>query len=1023
MNYNRQRERLRQAIGRQLEGEIERSIAESDCGEVDQIIAKICRSAIWRKFQKSYLLNLDQNGNQGPSPPFQDRGSDVDVGVRPRNGSTISFASLVTESSFNRDEINLTPERIHEVCNLIRSPTPSSKLHAIDILNSLSCFENVVTSDEWPVLEERIRSLFSHPSEVVKRETLRLFWAMLSSGGIVFEKSYTSLLLAARDQVCGKINRSSKSRAPNPTIDIVDILNTYHRNLPHHWLRFHRKALKHVIEETLAFMDDSIYENFSCVWKALAASDRHAVWLGNWTFGSESRAVVFESMANHTNILLHSVQLVTNFKRFPDLCKRHTDSHVYAACILLRTIRYEKGRALVTSLGSSATSDKAWFDVLMQVILFSKVLWASKYEQFMEFLPVLSEIVGVVCSAEENPMCPQRADSLISNFVETSRNLSDDCCPTHILSKCLKAICSSPVGLALIMKSSYKACRVCQIILSITKRAIEQTDDDKLCKMCVSSLLEVCAHIVGNPDYLLSEGCAATVKLLLSASRLAASQELSLEKSMTKFIASLFSTSLGTALVCVGTVPQSCERTLLKQADIYNKLKYFSMQVSPHYPREHIVLELCDYLWTSASEPDPKFELESMQEKLLCLMSSFRHCRALLAQKADSQDVVLWNEIVFLPRDHVPSEENLVLSLGVLKGLLCCLKTYTFLSARYSVDKRLQDLLVEFLNDDGKLMLSEISVAVTEMQKCIALYGQLLTQKGPPRQKSAVFAPSKSFTISLKHAHQKKKEFDAFLVTGTIHSAAFIDFIDFEDAQAHPTTLLLKPMTAEQDCGIRLTIACGLRLGLLSSEEPAHAQKLENLIRNSRNFYGASCSRDSYDFLLATIFLLLQGDERKSFQLHKFLCDRDCYFLYFPDMYGICDTLLCAALCQLFEVVLREHLPRLYHAFQMSRCAPSGIFRHWVGQFFWNYLDFDQISAVLLMVVVHGGEHLLYVCVCILRHVEDSLLRGFSEGCFVLMLREAQADGFRLSSCVDFIRTLSLQYRGLVQRTLSMYKH
>lgn len=1022
MNYNWQRERLRQAIGRQLEAEIERSIGESERREVDDIAAKICRSAKWRKFQKSYLLNLDPNGNQGPSPPFRYRGRDVSA--RPRNGSTSSFASIVTESSFGRDDINLTPERIHEVCSLIRSSTPSSKLHAIDILNSLSCFEDVVTSEEWPVLEERIRSLFSHPSEVVKRETLRLFWTMLSSGGIVFEKSYTSLLLAARDQVCSKISRSSLRRSPSSAaVDIVDILNTYHRNLPRHWLRFHRKALKHVIEETLAFMDDGIYDNFSCIWKALSASDCHAVWLGNWTVGAESRAVVFGSMAGHTNILLYSVQLVTNFKKFPDLCKRHASSHVYAACLLLRTVRYEMGRALVTSLGSSAMSDKAWFDVLTQVILFSKVLWASKYEKFMEFLPVLAEIVGVVCSAEENPMCPQRADSLIGSFVETSRNLSDERCPTHILSKCLKSMCSTPVGLSLIMKSSYRACRVCQVVLSFTKRAIERTKDDKLCKTCVSSLLEVCAHIAGNPDYLLLEGCAATVRILSSVSQLTASQEETLEKSLAKFVASLFSTSLGTALLCVGTLSHSCERTLMKQADIYNKVKYCSVYMSPLYSQENIVLELHDYFWTSESEPVLRFELESAQEKLLCLMSSFRQCRALLARKADSLDRVLWNEIVFLPTNYVPTEDNLVLSLGVLKGLLCCLKTYTFLNARYFVEKRLQELLVEFLNDDGKLMVNEVSVVVMEIQKRIALYGQLLTQRGHTKLKNAVHVSSKLFTITLKHAHQRKREFDTFLVTNAIHSAAFVDFIDFEDGQTYPMTLLAKPMTDEQNCGIQLTIACGLRLGLLSLEERAHAQKLENLVRNSRNFYGASCSKDSYDFLLATIFLLLQGNECKSFQLHKFLCDRDCYFLYFHDMYGICDTLVCAAFCQLFEVVLREHLPRLYHAFQMSRCATSSIFKHWVGQFFWNYLDFDQISAVLLMVVVHGGEHLLYVCVCILRHVEESLLKGFNEGCFVLTLREIQAEGFRLSSWVDFIHALSLQYHDLVQKTLSMYKH
>ncbi|KAH7957408.1 hypothetical protein HPB52_018569 [Rhipicephalus sanguineus] len=98
--------------------------------------------------------------------------------------------------------VALSADHIREVCNLIRSPSPSSKLHAIEILNNVSNYENLVACDEWPMLDERIRSLLLHPSTVIKRETLRLLWTMMQSGGVVFEHTYTSLLQAARDQVC-----------------------------------------------------------------------------------------------------------------------------------------------------------------------------------------------------------------------------------------------------------------------------------------------------------------------------------------------------------------------------------------------------------------------------------------------------------------------------------------------------------------------------------------------------------------------------------------------------------------------------------------------------------------------------------------------------------------------------------------------------------------------------------------------------------------------------------------------------
>lgn len=529
MNNKERQEELRKAIARQLQGELQHCIDESDKRNIDQIFDRISRSDVWRKFQKAYLLNLDPNeyrdNRQQPEVP-RDDGT---VGLRPRNGSTVSLGSFLTESSYNRDEFDLSPEQIHELCNLFRSSTPSSKLHAVDILNNLSSFENVVTSDEWPVLEEQIRSMLWHPSTIVKRETLRLYWVMLSSGGVVFEKAYSSLLMAANKQVCTQVRLSAVGPSPHSPIDIVSILNTYHKNIPRHWLRFPRKSIRHVIEQTLTFMDDGIYENFTRVWKAFAVVDCHAVWLGNWLFGSESRAVLFESLVGHTNILLHSVQLVTNFRKFPELCERNTSSHVYAASFLVRVLRYEAGQGIVGSLGSNAVSKKTWFDVLIQVVLFTKVIWTYKYEKFSDYLPLLAETVSAVCSLTDGSIAPQQADTLVSNLAEISKSLPSERCSTHILSACLRSATWTTTGLALITNSRYRACRSDRVIFFITKRAVERSCGDTLCVECSSNLLEVCARIVRDPNYLLSDGCATCVRLLASVLEQSNSQEQSIQ--------------------------------------------------------------------------------------------------------------------------------------------------------------------------------------------------------------------------------------------------------------------------------------------------------------------------------------------------------------------------------------------------------------------------------------------------------------------------------------------------------------
>ncbi|KAL3185666.1 hypothetical protein MRX96_028574 [Rhipicephalus microplus] len=783
MSYRNEREELSKAIARHLSIDIEQLITQSDVKTVEHIVSQVGRTERWRKFQKSYLLRMDPNqSDEGKDFIAQSRRESAGTSKEgiTRRDSTASIASILSESSLTGGDVALSTDHIREVCNLIRSPSPSSKLHAINILNNVSNYENLVACDEWPVLDERIRSLLLHPSTVIKRETLRLFWTMMSSGGVVFERTYTSLLQAAKDQVCKRAT-SQKGNSATAPVDVVELLNVYHRNLPRQWLRFPRKALRHVIEQTLALMDDCIYDNFSRVWKSFAKADTQAAWLGNWLHGAESRAVVFECLAGHANILLHAVQLVSNYKKFPDLCQRNTASHVYAACVLLRVLTYKAGRDLFDSLSSGGNSEKTWFDVFLKVVLFAKVLWGSKYEKFSLLLNVMTRVLSLISSLTETQMLPHQAETLISSLVDSSKSSPNGQCSTHILSECLDAICSSSSGLILITNCMYKACRVPQIILSSTKRAIERRKEHGLCTRCVSNFLRASGRIVQDPGYLLSGGCAGVVRLLSCASELVAVADDELKRSLTGFVKALLTTSLGTALLCVGTVPEAYEKIVLDITDVSEKVKYCTLHMPSHYSLDDLVLCASQCIWSSKCEL--RSSPERVQEQLLHMMSPFRQCKKLLGKNAQDSAGSLWNAVILVASEHCLSEEQLVVALSVLKSLVCCLKTYVFLDSRYSVCQSIQELKADFCNNEGKPILCEVTLKANEVEERIKSFSRSKALALP--QTSQAFTGRKKVRIiGLRYARNMKEDFEALLLDNDISAAGFSDIIDF-DGQRH----------------------------------------------------------------------------------------------------------------------------------------------------------------------------------------------------------------------------------------------
>ena len=114
-------------------------------------------------------------------------------------------------------------------------------------------------------------------------------------------------------------------------------------------------------------------------------------------------------------------------------------------------------------------------------------------------------------------------------------------------------------------------------------------------------------------------------------------------------------------------------------------------------------------------------------------------------------------------------------------------------------------------------------------------------------------------------------------------------------------------------------------------------------------------SYPSYDWFVATVFLIFKGDKQQTIKF---------------SLNGI--NLSLPTTCQFIELILKIEQPLVFSAFRMSGIAPSQICSHWLKQCFWNYLDWNDIMLYLSICIIFGIDYQAYVCVAVLKHLNQN---------------------------------------------------
>uniref|UniRef100_A0A8C1W0P3 Protein broad-minded n=1 Tax=Cyprinus carpio TaxID=7962 RepID=A0A8C1W0P3_CYPCA len=189
-----------------------------------------------------------------------------------------------------------------------------------------------------------------------------------------------------------------------------------------------------------------------------------------------------------------------------------------------------------------------------------------------------------------------------------------------------------------------------------------------------------------------------------------------------------------------------------------------------------------------------------------------------------------------------------------------------------------------------------------------------------------------------------------------------------------------------------------------------------------------SCFQDGYpghDWFASTVFLLMHGDVGRSLSLLlRFSRLLPSAFLWPPRLHssvhlpieiaqsGIHPIYSCTA--HYVEMLLKAEVPLVFSAFRMSGFTPSQICIQWLGQCFWNYLDWPEVCHYVAICVIMGPDYQVYMCISALRHLQQDILQHTQTQDLQVFLKEEPIHGFRVSNYLEYMEGLERNYRSMV---------
>eukprot|EP00049_Salpingoeca_infusionum_P014539 m.274664 g.274664 ORF g.274664 m.274664 type:complete len:1508 (+) comp15688_c0_seq2:226-4749(+) len=98
--------------------------------------------------------------------------------------------------------------------------------------------------------------------------------------------------------------------------------------------------------------------------------------------------------------------------------------------------------------------------------------------------------------------------------------------------------------------------------------------------------------------------------------------------------------------------------------------------------------------------------------------------------------------------------------------------------------------------------------------------------------------------------------------------------------------------------------------------------------------------------------------------------------------------------CTMVEALCLAELPCVTAALQLAGSSPSYYASMWLEQCFWNYLNWREISLLLVGTLVHGASFTAVAVLAMFRHCEARILQGSSGGTLDTDLRCNPIRGF-----------------------------
>uniref|UniRef100_A0A8C7JFI3 Protein broad-minded n=1 Tax=Oncorhynchus kisutch TaxID=8019 RepID=A0A8C7JFI3_ONCKI len=203
---------------------------------------------------------------------------------------------------------------------------------------------------------------------------------------------------------------------------------------------------------------------------------------------------------------------------------------------------------------------------------------------------------------------------------------------------------------------------------------------------------------------------------------------------------------------------------------------------------------------------------------------------------------------------------------------------------------------------------------------------------------------------------------------------------------------------------------------LLSQQRPLHNSTPPDTLQGAY---------PGHDWFASTVFLIMAGDMERALRLLLHLSTLlTSAFLWPARLHGsvhlpmeiaqssIHPVYSCTA--HYVEMLLKTEVPLVFSAFRMSGFTPSQMCVQWLGQCFWNYLDWSEICHYVSTCVVMGPDYQVYMCVAVLKHLQQDILQHTQTQDLQVFLKEEPIQGFRVSNYLEYMEGLECSYRTMV---------